>query len=309
MLTILLCSALACTLPPVPYEPCAIRGSTSHGDVALARAACTRAQHRFAVAIGHPPRGTIVLSDDRGLATWIEGDRWTLTWPTTARLVGGSRGTPAAREFVTQQWEDVLPHEIGHVMLGAWLYAPGRSLAGEYATYLPDWVDEAVAIAMEPDSTRTRRLSQARSFDEPRLGDLLNARYPRPAAASDAFSTMTVVSRPCAGPCERDRPADSRVITSRVHRDGRTTVDTTWVAGDHTIAADPVARFYTLSYALWAYIEERGGRRAIEALLVRLRRSPTDATAILGLPGLPRTLAEIERDWHRWLAADRPPPL
>jgi hypothetical protein len=305
--TLLSCSVIACALAPAPREGCAVRGAAPRTDVALAQAACARARQRFATAIGPPPAGTIVLSDDNGLTTWTERDRWTLTWPTTARLREGARGTPAATAFLTQQWEDVLPHEIGHIMLGAWLYSPGRPLAGNYATYLPDWVDEAVAIAMEPEDTRRLRLTQARAFRAPRLADLLASSYPRPVGAPDAFSTTTVISHPCEGPCARERPDETRVITSRVYRDGRTTVDTTWSAGDHRLDADPVTRFYTLSYALWRYIEARGGRPAIETLLTRLRRTPDDRSAVVGLPGLAPTLRQIERDWHEWMDVDQSP--
>lgn len=307
MLPLLVCSVIAaCVVSPRPTEGCTIRGNAPPADVQLAQAACSRARQRFSASIGPPPAGTIILSDDQGLATWTEGSHWTLTWPTSSRMRAGTHGAPATTELVTRQWADVLPHEIGHIMLGAWLYSPGRDLAGDYATYLPDWVDEAVAIAMEPDSTRSFRLAQARRFTSPALRDVLSSPHPR-RARGGAFSTSTVISRPCESACDRERPRDTRVITSRVFRDGRSRVDTTYLAGDYPLEADAVASFYTLSYALWAYVEARGGRPAIEGLLTRLRRSPADARAVAGLPGLPDSLTAMERDWHEWLAAEQRP--
>ena len=307
MLTLLFCSTIAaCALPAASTEGCAVRGRAPQADVVRAEAACANVRRRFAATIGRPPEGTIVLSDEQGLVTWTEGGRWTLTWPTTSRLSAGSAGlgsTPV--DFVARQWEDVLPHEIGHIMLAAWLYLPGRPLAGDYGTYLPDWVDEAVAIAMEPERTRAFRLSQTSAFPSPDLASLLSLPHPGATSRGDAFSTSAVISRPCSGPCDRARPDDTRVITSRVFRDGRTSVDTTWVAGDHRLETDSVARFYTLAYALWAYIEHRGGRSSITTLLERLRAAPSDSRALAGLPGLPRTLPEIERDWRAWVEGSR----
>jgi hypothetical protein len=110
-------------------------------------------------------------------------------------------------------------------------------------------------------------------------------------------------SPPCDGPCDRERPTDTRTITERIFRDGRVTVDTTYAAGEQRLDADPIARFYILSYALWSYVETRGGRDAIATLIERLRRNPRDAAALAGLPGLPRTLAAIDADWRAWLAS------
>ena len=224
----------------------------------------------------------------------------------SSRLSAGKPAGPAAdvegRRFLDEQWQEVLPHELGHIMLGAFLYSPGRVLTGEYGTYMPDWVDEAVAISMEPDSTRANRLDQARDFASlPSLAEVLGFRHPFSGSRIEAFSTRILSSPPCDGPCARERPGDTRIITERVFRDGRVTVDTTYVAGERALEADPLARFYILSYALWAYIEAHGGRRATDLLIERLRRNPRDVAAVVGLPGLPRTAAAIETDWRRWL--------
>lgn len=251
----------ACAFPNRGPDPCVITGGAPRSDVARARAACSGARQRFTAILGDAPIGTINLSPTQGLSTFTEGGRWTLTWPMSSRLAAGMPGVSGAdmetRRFLDEQWQEVLPHELGHLMLGAFLYSPGRVLTGEYGTYMPDWVDEAVAIS----------------------------------------------SPPCDGPCARERPGDTRIITERVFRDGRVTVDTAYVSGERALEADPLARFYILSYALWAYIEARGGRGAIDRLIERLRRNPRDVTAIIALPGLPRTAAAVEADWRRWLAS------
>ena len=297
----------ACTFPRRGPDPCVITGEAPRTDVSRARSACSQARQRFVDLFGDAPIGTIALSPTQGLSTFTQGGRWTLTWPMTSRLAASmpSAGGSASetKRFLDEQWQDVLPHELGHIMLGAFLYSPGRTLIGEYGTYMPDWVDEAVAISMEPARTRADRLDQARGFTAaPLLGEVLAYRHPFLGNRDEAFSTRILSSPPCDGPCSRERPGDTRIITERVFRDGRVTVDTTYVAGERPLETDPLARFYVLSYALWAYVEARGGRDATNTLIERLRRNPRDTGAIVGLPGMPRTAAAVEADWRRWLA-------
>ena len=296
----------ACALPAGRPAQCQVVGGAPRGDVALARSACDEARRRFAAVVGVPPAGTITLSDRGGLSAFTQGDRWALDWPTSSRLASGvatgSDGGAEARRFIDEQWQQVLPHELGHIMFGAWLYSPGRDQLGDYGTYMPDWVDEAVAISMEPPLIRADRLAQARAFTTmPPLAEVLAFRHPFHGSRDEAFSTRVVSSPPCGGYCPRERPTDTRVITERVFRDGRMTVDTAYYAGERALETDPLARFYVLSYALWAYVEARGGRPAIDALIQRLRRNPRDPGALAGLPGLPRTLAAVESDWITWL--------
>jgi hypothetical protein len=298
----------ACALPKPGPDPCVVIGDAPRADVARARAACSQARHRFIEVLGSAPLGAITLSPSQSLTTFTQGGRWSLTWPTSARLIAGKPAAPGAdsviRRFLDEQWQEVLPHELGHIMLGAFLYSPGRVLTGEYATYMPDWVDEGIAISMEPQRIRADRLRQARAFAVlPPLADVLAFRHPYSGTTTAAFSTRIVSSPPCGGPCGRERPADTRIITERVFRDGRVTVDTAYIAGERLLEADPLARFYILSYALWAYVEARGGRRATDMLIERLRRNPHDLGALVGLPGLPRTSADVDADWRRWLAA------
>jgi hypothetical protein len=302
----------ACSVAPRGPDQCLVTGDQSRADAALARSACSTARERFARILGDPPPGTITLSGTEGITGYTEGARWSLIWPTSARLASGMRPaasgpmTTEARRFVDEQWREVLPHEIGHVMFGAWLYSPGRPMGGEYATYMPDWVDEAIAIAMEPDAVRSDRLAQARSFSPlPSLGEVVAFRHPLRGNRDEAFSTRVVSSPPCDGPCHRERPTETRTITERVFRDGRVTVDTVYAAGIQRLDDDPLARFYVLSYALWSYVESRGGRNAITTLMSRLRRNPRDTAALAGLPGLPATLAAVDADWRAWMTATR----
>ena len=298
----------ACALPNPGPDPCLVTGGAPRGDIARARAACAQARDRFATILGEAPAGTIALSATQGLSTFTEAGRWTLTWPMSSRLSAGvPRATGPGSEssrFLDEQWQEVLPHELGHIMLGAFLYSPGRVLTGEYGTYMPDWVDEAVAISMEPERTRADRLAQVRGFaSPPPLAEILAFRHPFGGSRTEAFSTRIVSSPPCGGPCARERPGDTRIITERVFRDGRVTVDTVYVEGERPLESDPVARFYVLSYALWTYVDARGGRRATDLLIERYRRNPRDLAAIVGLPGLPRTAAAVDADWRQWLAS------
>lgn len=311
---LLACTALlllaACTSTRGGVDACVVTGDAPRSDVTLARIACSRARDRFAAILGGPPSGTITLSATEGFTGYTEAQRWSLIWPTSAHLAAGMAGSSAGpsdsegRRFLAEQWRDVLPHEIGHVMFGAWLYSPGRELSGEYGTYMPDWVDEAVAISMEPDTIRASRLEQARMFRTlPQLAEVLAFRHPLSGDRTQAFSTRVVSSPPCEGACDRERPTDTRTITERVFRDGRVAVDTAYVAGAQRLESDPLARFYILSYAVWSYIENRGGREAITVLVSRLRRNSRDTAALAGLPGLPPTMAEVDADWRAWLTS------
>ena len=311
-LPIALLALAACSSTPGRADACTISGDVSRADRSLAQSACARARQRFGTVLGDPPPGTITLSETQGFTGYTESGRWTLIWPTSTRLAAGMSRTGErageSRRFVEEQWRDVLPHELGHVMLGAWLYSPGRDLAGEYGTYMPDWIDEAVAISMEPDTVRRERLAQARSFSPlPALTEVLAFRHPLHGRTNEAFSTRVLSSPPCDGPCDRERPTDTRTITERIFRDGRVTVDTAYVVGEQRLDTDPLARFYVLSYALWSYIETRGGRDAIATLVARLRRNPRDRMALAALPGLPRTMAEIDADWRAWLSGRAAP--
>lgn len=300
-----LVAVTACSSTRSGADACSVTGDVSRADRSLAQAACARARQRFGVVLGNAPPGSISLSETAGFTGYTEGNRWTLVWPTSARLAAGmGRSADAAesRRFVDEQWREVLPHELGHVMLGAWLYSPGREMAGEYGTYMPDWVDEAVAIAMEPDTIRSERLALARSFSPaPAVTEVLAFRHPLRGRIDEAFSTRVISSPPCDGGCDRERPTDTRTITERIFRDGRVTVDTAYAAGELRLDRDPLARFYVLSHALWSYIEARGGRDATSTLIERLRRDPRDANAVVGLPGLPRTMPALDADWRAWL--------
>src|SRR5688500_1811310 len=198
---IVLMALAACSSTPGGADACTITGEVSRADRGLALSACSRARQRFGAILGDAPAGTIALSGTEGFSGYTQAGRWTLVWPTSTRLNAGMRrssGGAESRRFVGEQWRDELPHEIGHVMFGARLYSPGRDRSGEYGTYVPDGVDEAVAISMEPDTIRRERLAQARSFAPvPAIAEVLAFRHPLRGRSDEAFSTRVLASPPC----------------------------------------------------------------------------------------------------------------
>ena len=108
---------------------------------------------------------TIVLSGD----TDDPRAEWVLHWHTSddhrqfAKL-GGLIG-PEVDAYVAEQWEESLPHEIGHVLVWQHLSTHWTPpIPDEYATPLVDWFEEAVAIWMEPPHLRNQRLAIARAL-------------------------------------------------------------------------------------------------------------------------------------------------
>src|SRR5687768_1231426 len=95
----------ACALPTPGPDPCVITGGAPRSDVARARDACTQARRRFTTVIGVVPPGTINLSATDGLSTFIQGGRWSLTWPMSSRLAAG-QPSGARSDSITRRFLD-----------------------------------------------------------------------------------------------------------------------------------------------------------------------------------------------------------
>ena len=286
---------LATSLVASSGDPCQIVGATSDQDAWFAMQACEAAQVRFEELFRTASGSvTIVLSGD----TDDPRAEWVLHWHTSNELrrfakLGGLIG-PEVDAYVARQWEESLPHEIGHVLVWQLLSTPWTPpVPNEYATPLVDWFEEAVAIWMEPRHLRNQRLAIARIFSSnlPPTQHIVYGQHPRDG--------------------ESDRPAvvwgrdySDRLMKISVWEDadGRMSVDTQYVDyPDPSGHFDGSNYYYPQAFSLLAYIHEVGGNAAIDEIVRRLRTDPRDSDHLLNLPNLPADLEALDRAWRAWL--------
>lgn len=262
-------AALAASGATGAAEPaCAVVGDVAENDRLRALDACAAARERFTELFGAPvPEVVIYLEDRSGYRTGVRGDRAILVWPTTRAMadrLGGPREAVAAR--IAEQWRDVLPHEIAHVLLAARFFPDGARSPG-YGTPFPDWFDEGVAIWAESPAQRAKRLAQARTLPEElrALSEILDSAHP---AARDA-SILEI-------------------------RDGAAIPDD-----------EALWTYYPRSIAVVAFVFETGGQEAMRALAERMLADPDAPVRLEGLPGFPATAAEVEALWEAWMRRRR----
>ena len=286
---------LATILAASGGEPCRIVGATSDQDARFAMQACEAAQTRFEELFRTSTRSvTIVLSGD----TDDPRAEWVLHWHTSDDLrqfakLGGLIG-PEVDAYVAEQWEESLPHEIGHVLVWQHLSTHWTPpIPDEYATPLVDWFEEAVAIWMEPPHLRNQRLAIARIFSSslPPTQHIAYGQHPR-EGESDRPAVVWV----------REYSDRLMKISIREDADGRVSVDTQYVDyPDPGEYFDGSGYYYPQVYSLLAYIHEVGGDAAIDEIVRRLRANPRDPDHLLNLPNLPADLEALDHAWRAWL--------
>ncbi|MBJ6983039.1 hypothetical protein [Luteimonas sp. MC1750] len=207
--------------PEVEAPPAPVCVSTPHG---LAYADTGEEAHRAADALGdaarhymlhfgRAPVGTLILSTDldplvandharaHGLdyaQVWLPASAKRAMTERAMRQAGVDRaGITRALAGAAEREAVTLRHEVGHAMYAAmyWPHAAGASLQVRYGTPAPDWLDEAVAILMEPPEAQARHLesfidaAKHRPQTIPGLTDFLQAEHPvRSAALARALS-------------------------------------------------------------------------------------------------------------------------
>lgn len=233
-----------------------------------------RAGWRFWRLFGRvPARGAVVLRLEPGdpaavvpgrdAAYQANGAHWVLPWYERDPLTRIPFGGGEAR---------ALGHEVGHLMLFHLVEGEGAGiealLRASYATRLPDWLDEAVAVFMEPLGMRRQRIAQLRGL----RGRLI------------PFSTFFSMVHPFAGKGLGGRPAPAR-------------------AGD----ALQAAVFYAQSLAVLDFFLHREGPGLVRALLEGYRTGLDTPAAIDAFyrgrrRRLPRDLDALQAAFVTWLA-------
>ncbi len=202
--------------PPAPVcvsTPYGLAYADTEEEARRAAAALGDAAQKYALHFGRSPSGTLVLSTDldplvardqaraHGLdyaQVWLPiRAKRAMTERAMRQAKVGRTAITRALAGVAEQEAVTLRHELGHAMYAAmyWPDAAGSSLQPGYGTPAPDWLDEAVAILMEPPEAQARHLesfiaaAKQRPRTIPGLDDFLRAEHPvRSAALANALS-------------------------------------------------------------------------------------------------------------------------
>lgn len=275
-MTTILAAGLALLLAGTPITPADSSSKTcevtadgaSRRDVERARAACEIARGRFGELFGEPVPAVRILIEDRdGYRTGLANGKAAVLWPST-RAMRARVGTGARADgHIALHWDEILPHEISHVLLAARFFPDAHGSArAPYGSPLPDWIDEGVAIWAEPETSRETRIAQARALPPERRDLVSILTTPHPAAANREVLAI---------------------------RDGAAIPDD-----------QALWDFYPRSIAALAFLHDTGGRAATSELVRRIIAGAPLPHAVVGLPGLPGELAEIEVAFERWLMGD-----
>jgi hypothetical protein len=272
---------------------------------------CERIGARWTMLVGtNPIPGTIRFVDRDGYHGIQMDDSWTLESP----LPKGVREDPAYRSrdgLLRYYAENIIPHEAGHHMFAVYV---GRlrlgALPNQYATQLPDWLDEGVAVWMESVAMRRKRVTAIRT-STPSLERVVTLWHPNSDLVNRNADDFRISTRTVMPPCARctwlpdslRRRFQIVDAGTDVHGQSRTVI---WYsekapAAGHTLEE---REFYPLSYSLLRFIRFRGGAAAVRELIARYQVNPKPRVEVLSaLPGLPASTAALEKAWHAFLAS------
>jgi len=293
--------------PAVDAPPAATCVATANGlayadtpeEADIAARALDDAAQRYAGHFGRAPVGMLVLSTsvDGTAATAFaksHGLEFAQVWlPAQAKRAMTERAMRQAgmdRARIRQalaradgQEEITLRHEVGHAMYAAmfWPDATG-TLQERYGTPAPDWLDEAVAVAMETPESQARHLAmfidvaKQRPREVPGLADFLASEHPvRSAALARALA--------------RGPKSDSGVQMMVASGGGFAGLET----------------FYGQSLLTALFLAETSGDPRILAPISAAIADGTDFDAWLAREGanynLPQTVTALQPRWDDWL--------
>ena len=304
---------LAGCRPGSSSAQCRVTGDVTDAERTAAEAVCRSVDARFTLLFGEPPPpGTLEFASDPRLEGAIEDGRWRLRAPSRSELlrVAGLLDYADAGEFVAEQRGALLAHELGHAMFMAYVFPDGApSVPGQYGTPLPDLLEEAVAVWVEPDAARARRRTWALGREAPDLAVLLNGRHPSggplPLFERRAEVRQTYSCNPACDPAfEAFSDTTTWVITRRIEADGRLTYDSV-PASAMKAAGGPSIGFYNHALLFVEFLQETGGSGTFGMLVQRMLREPGQRVPQDAVPGLPADSVRAERAWREWLRARR----
>ncbi len=279
-----------------PAAPVLERHKTKHFDIfaptkdfaASREEMVEAAAERFIALMGKtPPRGALVLADpahkDAQWARYMSyrkhGAKWVMPW--TSRHPMGEGLWPPYGETNSIGGGDPLPHEAAHLML-VFAVNDGCSAGlkqrfNGYGSYLPDWVDEGVAIYVEHEAIRSaQRRLMARNMEK---------RIP-----FEEFFAMDHPGAPKIG--GKPNPAAGHGFAGGM---GRAQI------------------YYMETVTVVEFLEAAAGAEGFRKILRTLQTGATMDKALKHLPEwYPRDLAGLEEVWMRWVEdgelPERPEP-
>ncbi|HYV97381.1 MAG TPA: hypothetical protein VE967_08020 [Gemmatimonadaceae bacterium] len=286
-------------------EVCHVERTGEPGGPSADICARIAARWRALMSVSAPP-GIITLHERIGFDGSAQPAGWTLEWPLSdLRTRGVARRSDGLPSYAAAM---LIPHEAGHEMFITFASDFPHIDSVQYGSPAPDWLDEAVAVWMEPDSGIARRVHSIAGTlpDIARLTTMGNPASESMRDTSLGGHRMNVMERtvtpPCA-PCKwlpdslrgRYRVIDVG-LDARGHPDTLVWYSVRSPAKNETLEE---REFYALSYSLLAFIRARGGPAAISELLQRYRMNPAARTDVFAnLPGLPKTVAAFEAAWR-----------
>ncbi len=287
--------------PPAPVCVASVNGlayADTQEEAATASRALDEAAQRYAGHFGRAPVGALILSDRldpvaarefagaHGLAfaqVWLPAKTKRAMTERAMRQARFDR-TRIRQALARMEGDDAitLRHEVGHAMYAA-MYWPDAVGTGQdrYGTPAPDWLDEAVAIAMEPPDAQARHLAafigaaRQRPREIPDLAGFLASEHPvRGARLASALA--------------RGPKSDSGVQMM--------------VTSGHFPGVDT---FYGQSLLTGLFLAETSGNPQILAPISRAIADGLDFDAWLARDGasfgLPSTVAALQPRWDAWL--------
>jgi hypothetical protein len=286
-------------------EPqCEVDSTFSAAEAEVLRLACGFAFERFGHLFGVlPPKGEIrrASAGRSGALRYGVGEgSWWLEWPDSVSLSERGDGTGWREQSRT-----VLPHEIGHLLLQVHSGAAPSADGPNYGTFLPDWLEEGVAVWMEPGDARWRRVAQLDSLPLP-LFRLFGSVHP--AMTLDPKVVQTRLEGPCRGCGDPDLQAGMYVLLTARQRPTGILEWTRQVLTSEeaqSLKRTNIAAFYGESFAAVSLIREVCGAAGVATLLARLLHNPADRAAVRGLPGLPSDSTALEALWMRHISSLR----
>lgn len=184
-------------------------------------------------------------------------------------------------------------HELGHLWLvrlyensvGA-VDAPDATGERRYGSAMPDWIDEAVAIAMENDALHERRMRDLRENGSHMfipLADYFTMEHPTMARLREMDQLAPT----------DDGGSGMRVIV----------MNGSDLPDDNT---DAELAFYTQGLLFSQFLQARAGSANVLKTIADHLDSGDDMVNWLAnqsaYPGLPRTVEELESAWQGWLS-------
>ena len=186
---------------------------------------------------------------------------------------------------------DILRHELGHSVYRAVFWPRHSPDDGHYATPAPDWLDEASAILMEPETMLAGRRAQFRQWlhETPEQVSPPSVFLSRPHPFATAEQRARLAAR-------SGGQAANGTVAAVVSGDG----------------AKAQAGFYLQSLAMADFLIECSGRQDLLGEISQALADGMGFDAWLTANGLRHQLGanvkELDRNWSAWVNAQREAP-